>query len=201
VTNANITDRRAYAAALGGIVVCTSATRPAVGLYEGMPIYETDTDSLMVWTGAAWLYPADPKPLCRVQRNADQSIPNAETTTIEWDAELTDIPGGMWAAGQPTRVTAVRTGWHRVTVHTSWEADAAGTRITSLLKNGATTGVQANTFPSLAATFSPPPLVEDVYLTAGEYLEAQVRQSSGSALDLADVAGTSNRMSVMWERP
>lgn len=54
ITNANITDRRRRASALGGVVVCTSATRPTTGLYEGLTIYETDTDSVQCWSGTAW---------------------------------------------------------------------------------------------------------------------------------------------------
>ncbi len=33
--------------------VCTSTTRPA-SPYEGQVIYETDTDKILVWRGAAW---------------------------------------------------------------------------------------------------------------------------------------------------
>jgi hypothetical protein len=54
VTNANITDRRRRASALGGVVVCTSTTRPTTGLYEGLTIYETDTDRVLYYDGAAW---------------------------------------------------------------------------------------------------------------------------------------------------
>lgn len=71
ITNANITDlRTAYTAVtgsavignqvratgLGGVLVCTSAQRPTVGLYEGLVIYETDTHLKMVYTGSAWTW-------------------------------------------------------------------------------------------------------------------------------------------------
>lgn len=36
------------------IVQCTSSTRPGVGLYEGMRIFETDTDRELRWTGTDW---------------------------------------------------------------------------------------------------------------------------------------------------
>lgn len=41
-----------------GIIVCTSATRPGAPA-QGQVIYETDTDSLLVWNGAAWVAFAD----------------------------------------------------------------------------------------------------------------------------------------------
>ena len=38
--------------------VCTSTTRPA-SPYEGMVIYESDTDKLLFWNGASWYAPWD----------------------------------------------------------------------------------------------------------------------------------------------
>lgn len=54
ITNSQITDRRRRLAALGGITVCTSATRPTVGLWEGLFIYETDTDRVLFYNGSGW---------------------------------------------------------------------------------------------------------------------------------------------------
>jgi len=51
-----ITDRRQRVAALGGIVVCTSTTRPSVNLFEGLFIYETDTDALKQYTTGTTLW-------------------------------------------------------------------------------------------------------------------------------------------------
>lgn len=56
ITNANITDRRRRASTLNGIVVCDSTSRPAAP-YEGLYIYETDTDKEWVWDGTNWTYP------------------------------------------------------------------------------------------------------------------------------------------------
>jgi hypothetical protein len=61
IVNANITDLRATytgqtaAAALGGVIPCTSTARPTVGLYEGLVAYETDTDRAIVYNGSAWV--------------------------------------------------------------------------------------------------------------------------------------------------
>jgi len=44
ITNANITDRRSYLAAAGGVITCTSTTRPAAGTIPfGQTIFELDT--------------------------------------------------------------------------------------------------------------------------------------------------------------
>lgn len=52
--NASYTAQSGRAAALGGVIVCTSTLRPTVGLYEGLVAYETDTDHLIIYTGSAW---------------------------------------------------------------------------------------------------------------------------------------------------
>lgn len=53
ITDAMITDRRVRLAA-GTPVVCTSTTRPA-SPYEGMQIFETDTDKEYIYSGSAWV--------------------------------------------------------------------------------------------------------------------------------------------------
>lgn len=58
IVNANITDKRVRLSALGGIAVCTSATRPTVNLWEGMFIYETDTHALKQYTTGTTLWTA-----------------------------------------------------------------------------------------------------------------------------------------------
>ena len=52
ITNAMITDRRGRLA--GGIVVCTSTTRPA-SPFAGLEIYETDTGLEYSYSGSAWV--------------------------------------------------------------------------------------------------------------------------------------------------
>lgn len=58
ITDAMITDRRVRLAA-GTPVVCTSTTRPA-SPYEGMLIYETDTDGFAFYDGSTWKYQFGP---------------------------------------------------------------------------------------------------------------------------------------------
>jgi hypothetical protein len=53
ITNSDILDARTRTAALGGTIVCTSATRPT-SPYPGMEIYETDNDLLLRYTGSSW---------------------------------------------------------------------------------------------------------------------------------------------------
>lgn len=49
IVTGNITDKRFHAAGLGGVIVCTSGTRPSAGvLQDGQLIYESDTNLLKV---------------------------------------------------------------------------------------------------------------------------------------------------------
>lgn len=49
ITTGEITDRRHYMSSVGGIIPCTSSTRPGAGqIAEGQQIYETDTDRIYI---------------------------------------------------------------------------------------------------------------------------------------------------------
>jgi hypothetical protein len=57
IVTGDITDRRTFYSAAGGIIVCTSTTRPAAGtVAEGQIIYETNTDLFYFTTdsGTTW---------------------------------------------------------------------------------------------------------------------------------------------------
>lgn len=56
VADAVIDDLRVFTATVGGIVPCTSTTQPA-NPYDGMPIYETDTDRILVYDGTSFRTP------------------------------------------------------------------------------------------------------------------------------------------------
>lgn len=45
---------RGYGSATGGVVACTSATRPTANLTSGLEIYEVDTAKQWRWNGSAW---------------------------------------------------------------------------------------------------------------------------------------------------
>lgn len=55
ILTANITDKRFYVAAVGGVIQCTSATRPATTTVPvGSQIFETDTNLLYILIGSTW---------------------------------------------------------------------------------------------------------------------------------------------------
>lgn len=91
ITNGEITDRRTYMAATGGIINCTSSTRPAANtVCEGQLIYESDTDRILVThnSGTSWVGLNDRIMLARGRR-----ITGSTTTTTEVGVlRLDDIP-------------------------------------------------------------------------------------------------------------
>lgn len=70
ITNANITDLRTRNWLHTGVIVCTSTTRPAVPT-EGMMIYETNTDKVLVYNGTIWIPPGPLGQLALVTRTTD----------------------------------------------------------------------------------------------------------------------------------
>jgi hypothetical protein len=59
ITNANITDVRPFASALGGVIPCTSTQRPGttatLALIESQLAWENDTNTLIAYDGTNWL--------------------------------------------------------------------------------------------------------------------------------------------------
>jgi hypothetical protein len=95
ITNANITDRRRRMAAVGGIIPCTSTTRPSVSLWEGMFIYETDTHALKQYTTATTLW------------QPPWNLAWGRQGSVTWTSDASANPG-------PTTVTASAVTWTAV---------------------------------------------------------------------------------------
>jgi len=90
ITNSQITDRRTsqtnqkgQAAALGGVVVCTSGNRPPH--VEGRVIYETDTDKVFVSDGSNWTLPKNqPAGIAAIATPLTSSVgPTSSTTELD----------------------------------------------------------------------------------------------------------------------
>lgn len=108
IVNANITDLRTSSTgqhrltALGGVVVCTSTTRPTVGLWEGLVIYETDNDREMIYDGTGWFESST-----GLRTAIGASSPMGASFSLVTGASLT-VPAGRWVV--QAKGTEVQTG-------------------------------------------------------------------------------------------
>lgn len=112
------------------IVVCTSGTRPSGGdLYEGLVIYETDTDKLYVYNGA-WVVIIPPKlpkgfGVGTIAATSDVS----STTGVEWDASSPlDVTFTKIGSAAETNIL-VRIAWSAYTITGGWGNTWGGVKL------------------------------------------------------------------------
>jgi uncharacterized protein DUF2793/endosialidase-like protein len=116
-----------------------------------------------------------------VQRVATQSIaPNVNTAVI-WDTETRD-ENGYWTSGAPTRLTVPATGWHAITAFIQWDTTTGVTRIVNVRVNG--TAYIAVVSEGNAGVDQRQSVAVNWYLTAGDYVEIVVFQSTAGARTL-----------------
>jgi len=88
ITNNEITDKRPFMAATGGVIVCASTTRPTAGTVSaGQLIYETDTTSILQTDndGTSWKKIGPKGVIARVQRTTTYSSTGAEIGVLRLD--------------------------------------------------------------------------------------------------------------------
>lgn len=190
IVNANITDLRrttvgqgGLVTAAGGTIVCTSTTRPTVNLYEGVVIYETDTDRRYHYSGTAWVYDGggtDPTAY-HSWRNAAKALAVGAAQLIDFDTESYDY-GANGAGG---RYTAPSAGIYAAHARVSINGPAVNERfIAGLYVNVAeavrgtdATAANGNRLTLEATTLGFP-------LAAGEVLDFRVNQINGVARNI-----------------
>jgi hypothetical protein len=100
ITNANITDKRVWLTAAGGVMVVSSTTRPAAGTVGvGQVIYETDTLRLLRTDdgGTTWL---------SIQSYATASVATGQTTASTTYADLATVgPSVTLTTGTAVKIT------------------------------------------------------------------------------------------------
>lgn len=117
-----------------------------------------------------------------LKRVATQSISSGSATAISWDTEVVDNLQ-FYDGGAPTRATAQIAGWYAATAHVGFASQSGGYRIIQFRANGA--DVFGRMFRP-TDQFTDPSIVTQVvcFLDAGEYLECQAEQNSGSSVNI-----------------
>lgn len=94
IGNGEITDERLYAIGVGGLIICTSSTRPGTPR-TGQAIYELDTFLAKVWNGSAWITTAPgARHRLHVYDSAIESIVNGQWVNMPFNTTVTDDDSG-----------------------------------------------------------------------------------------------------------
>lgn len=191
----------------GGVPLATLA-----GQY-GMYVVETDAggaplrsrfvplSTLKTWvnTDPSIVPSSSPWRGCRVVRTSTQSVGNAAFDLMSWQTATVDTDG-IFSVGAPTRLT-VPTGVTRVRLSASvgWALNATGQRMVSLLKNGSIPeGSLAQNAPGLASLMSAVSSSSgSLAVTAGDYFELRVAQTSGGSLNALETERTWFEMEIL----
>jgi hypothetical protein len=120
-----------------------------------------------------------------VYHDANQSIANATLVTLAFNQERWDTHGHHDNTTNNSRLTAQRTGWYYVWVVIGWAANATGYRYGYIIRSATTYVIQGGQMAvSTAGTATTHSFGRAVYLAANDYVQVQVAQNSGAALNV-----------------
>ena len=120
----------------------------------------------------------------KVYNDANQGIPDATLTTLNFNQERYDTDGiHSTATGTFSRLTCQTAGTYIILVSIAWDSNAVGYRQVGFRLNGSTRIGDQST-PS-AAPIAPVQTASTIYkLAVTDYAEIVVYQTSGDALDI-----------------
>ncbi|HKY76004.1 MAG TPA: hypothetical protein VJS45_07685 [Acidimicrobiia bacterium] len=186
------------------VQILTASTRPSSNdRFEGMPIWETDTDRLMLFDGAAW-QPAYNPPRAGASRTTNLSIGNNAWERVTFTTEDVDTDGMYADGGSEDRFTCVTPGRYLVVFTVAFASNTTGLRGYALAK-GVTVGAGffAETLQSVATSGGHAcTIAGEVVLAAAETVSCQVFQNSGGALNITPSASSEPcRATIRWVAP
>lgn len=145
---------------------------------------------------AAWGTP----PGARVYNDAAESIPNLTATALTFDQERYNN-GAMHSTGtKPSRLTASQSGVYMLTGHAQFANNATGYRSIQIWLN-ASTIIAQHDFLSLINQAQNMSIATLWHLSATDYVELRVVQTSGGALNIVAAADSSPEFAAQWLGP
>lgn len=149
----------------------------------------TDGQALVWSVGDSLWIPGDvaasglPASGAYVVKSSDQSIPNITPTMVSWATEVFDT-GGYFDTGANTRLTVSEDGVYLVQASLGYApSNTTGYRTTDIYVDGSLHS-QGNALPS-SSLYCIPKVSAILSLTAGQYVEVQAQQNSGSARNVS----------------
>jgi hypothetical protein len=121
---------------------------------------------------------------------AATSVANATETALAMNAEVGTDPWGMWeGVTNPTRITVPLDGWYTFTGWVSFAANATGIRGVKVRQGGSTSLAVHRVSTASAGTTELTVVSGPVSLSATNYVELTVEQTSGGALNATPAFG------------
>jgi hypothetical protein len=169
----------------------TLAARPLATAVDAGTIYivtdSTPPNAIYRSDGTNWVrLDAVPDISVHVTHSVAQSIATNTGTILAFDTERYDTDGMHDTATNNTRLTAKSPGKYLVWGGVGFATSTTGYRQSHIVKNGAL-GLLALRIASLADSYLS--IATITTLAVGDYVELQVRQTSGGALDVLKNAG------------
>lgn len=176
------------------IQVTTASARPSSPA-EGMVIYETDTDRVLVYSGSAWVRigasTTTGRTGVKLSRAANQSISTGTNTSISWDTETSDPDGFITATSATITVPSGLGGIYLVSAAITYAANPAAvgtfTQATAYFTVGGAVQVDAANYPygyvynSGGSYFTGVTSIKP--MAAGDTVEISVIQTSGGSVN------------------
>jgi hypothetical protein len=127
-------------------------------------------------------------PALRVS-GAAAAVVTATETALAFDAEVGTDPWAMWVVGAATRITVPLDGWYTFTAYVSFAANATGIRGVKI-RQGGSTALAFDRVPAAGAgTTELTTVTGPVSLSATNFVEVTVEQTSGGNLNVTPVMG------------
>jgi hypothetical protein len=137
-------------------------------------------------------------PAARVLLQSNQSVNNNQVTTVNWGFEDFDSADMHDNASNNSRITVPEDGIYLISAQVNWTAVDLGDRLLVIYENG-------NTFPSLSHSDDGPDNTSGVSgvlsLSAGDFVEVKVFQSSGSTVSISSSAQSQFSVVKLGELP
>lgn len=197
-----------YASAANVGAVLHAATEK-VTIHDNDEFGGIDTESSNVLTWWKWstiratlktyldaLYAPKAASGARVYNSANISIPDSSFTNLTFNSERFDTGSIHSTSSNTGRLTAPVTGKYLISASLAFVNNATGLRIAGILLNG-TTNLAAQSTAAFAGTSANFSLTTIYHLTAGDYVEVSVYQTSGGPLNVSASGNFSPEFSMI----